>query len=77
MDRKAQVAAGHAAGDHATRPFDQPLADDDREAGARPSYVEAVLFGRRRALASAEVPGHGPFKPRPRMSRKGTPPCAS
>jgi hypothetical protein len=87
MHRKTLTATGHAAGDHATRPFDQPLKEDDREDG--PSYVEAVLFGRRRAPPSADLREREPFKPRvrphmtaagefaPRKNRKGTNPCAS
>ena len=83
MDRKAHPGGGYDAAS------DPPHDGPDRDAAAGPSYVETVLFGRRRVATSAGSPAFQPFKTHPQphvtaagelvlhASKKGTEPCAS
>ena len=85
MYRKAHPGGGY---DAASR-IDPPHDGQDRAAAAGPSYVEAVLFGRRRMASRAQSPAFQPCKthPQPHLtaggelvlhaSKKGTEPCAS
>jgi hypothetical protein len=85
MYRKAHPGGGHDAASRIGPPHDGP----DRDAAAGPSYVEAVLFGRRRMMSGAQSPAFQPCKthPQPQVtaegepvlhaSKKGTEPCAS